>query len=94
MSKHKPKSRQQRQASWVRRRQNIERGMKIALYEINQVLAPLDLHVHFGKDFIDQTIALAEGGRINASREDQEMAFIAKLREHATARGIPLIIII
>lgn len=93
MSRKQAKSKNQRRADWVRRRQNIARGMKIALHEVNQLLAPSGMTVAFGPGFIAHTIAIAEGGRINASRADQEVAFVAKLKEQCAARGIPLLVV-
>lgn len=87
MSKPRRKSQNQAHNDWVRRRQNIARGMRIALYEINQKLAPLGISASFPPGFIDRTVALAEGGRVNATVSDQHSAFMYELEDQLRGRG-------
>lgn len=65
------KTKQQCKQERTRRRANIRRGMKIALHEINQVLAPHGAKIEFPPGFIHYTVAIAEGGRRDASTEDR-----------------------
>ncbi len=91
MAQHKPKSKHQARNDWVRRRQNIARGMRIALYEINQKLEPLGIQAAFPPGFIARTIAVAEGGRVNASVADQEVAFAYQLEDELRSRGFTVV---
>lgn len=69
-----PKSQKQRDTERTKRRAAIRRGMKIAIYEIQQALAPHGLKLTFPLDFIPYTVAIAEGGRRGASPEDRAVA--------------------
>lgn len=64
------KSDRQAEADRTKRRAHIRRGMKIALYEINQVLEARGEKIIVAPEWIDYTVALAEGGRSGASMED------------------------
>ncbi len=55
----------------IRRHANIRRGMRIALYEVQQKLAEYGLGISFPSWFIPYTIAIAEGGRRDATPEDK-----------------------
>lgn len=87
MCRPKPKSKNQRRNDWLRRRQNIARGMRIAMYEINQALAEKGLRIDFPPDFIPYTIAVAEGGRISADRDDVAVAHIWNVHRAIQANG-------
>lgn len=69
-----------------RRRANIARGMKIALYEVNQALAPLGLAMTFPSHFIPYTVALAEAGRRQATALDIMDAVCWDASLHMVAR--------
>lgn len=66
-----PKSQKQRERERTKRRAAIRRGMKIAIYEIQQALAPHGAKLTFSPAFIPYTVAIAEGGRRGASPEDR-----------------------
>lgn len=54
----------------LRRHAHIKRGMRIALYEINQLLAQRGEKLDVPDAWIDYTVALAEGGRKKAPFAD------------------------
>lgn len=91
MGQYKPKPQNQVRNDWVRRRQNIARGMKIALYEINQALASQGLQVVTGPDFIPYTIAVAEGGRATACPADVQIAGIWNMHRQLQERGYTVV---
>lgn len=68
-----------------RRLRDIRRGMKIAIYEVNQLLAPHGAEILFPKAFIPYTVALAEGNRRDASPEDR---IAAALWQRAALLGL------
>lgn len=53
-----------------RRHAAIRRGMRIALYEVNQALAGKGMKIEAPPSWIDYTVALAEGGRRDAPLDD------------------------
>lgn len=70
----------------TKRRAHIRRGMKIALYEVNQVLAKHGMKIAFPPGFYPYTVAIAEGGRRDAAPEERAEAFILQIgMEIATA---------
>lgn len=71
--KRKPTAKQREQERRARRR-HIRRGMRIAFFEANQVLAAQGLKIVLPPWFIPYTVAIAEGGRRNASPEDRTEA--------------------
>ena len=68
-----------------RRRRDIRRGMKIAFYEANQMLAPLGIYLHAPKAFLGYTVALAEGNRRDATVQDRVAAAMWQV---AARRGL------
>lgn len=52
------------------RRRNIKRGMKIALYEVNQILVRSGVQIAYPPQYIPYTVAIAEGNRRGASEHD------------------------
>lgn len=58
-------------ADRTRRRAAIRRGMKIALYEVQQVLRAQGVELALPPWFIPYTVAIAEGGRRDATAEDR-----------------------
>lgn len=77
---------QERQAG-IRRRAHIRRGMRIALYEINQILAPKNLSIDMGREYIAYAVAVAEGGRREATAADKRRAAIWQLGAELAAKG-------
>lgn len=79
----------QREQERIRRHANIRRGMRIALYEVNQTLAKRGDKIIVPPDWIDYTVALAEGGRRKAPLADVveriEWSIALRLRERAAA---------
>lgn len=65
------KSPRQVESERTKRRANIRRGMKIALYEVQQVLAEYGVKLEISRNFIPYTVAIAEGGRRGASPQDR-----------------------
>lgn len=53
------------------RRAGIRRGMRIALYEVAQMLAESGVVLQVGKDFVPYTVDIAEGGRRDAPLRDR-----------------------
>lgn len=53
------------------RRAGIRRGMRIALYEIQQLLGPVGVKLVISPDFIPYTVDIAEGGRRAAPMRDR-----------------------
>lgn len=80
------KAEKRRQQARTRRRANIRRGMRIALYEVNQALAPLGLKIAFPPGFTEYTVAIAEGGRRDASPEDRVEAVAWHMLDRAAGR--------
>lgn len=78
----KSKSVKQRQQERTRRRADIRRGMKIALYEVNQTLAPLGIRLEYPPAFVPYTVALAEGHRRDATPQDKFSAFMWNVATH------------
>jgi hypothetical protein len=74
-----------------RRHANIRRGMRIALYEINQTLAARGEKIVVPPGWIDYTVALAEGGRRKAPFADVVDRIVAEtaqaLQAAAAARA-------
>lgn len=64
------------------RRAGIRRGMRIALYEVQQMLDPLGVRLVMPPDFIRYTVDIAEGGRRAASPAER----VAGLCAHMTGR--------
>lgn len=79
----KPKSRLQIEQARTRRRANIRRGMRIALYEVKQHLAEQGITLDVPPDFISYTVALAEGNRRGASRADKADALRETIKAYA-----------
>lgn len=77
---------QERQAG-IQRRAHIRRGMRIALYEINQLLAPKGMSVDMGREYIAYTVALAEGGRAEATLADKHRAVVWQVAAELAAKG-------
>lgn len=69
--KRKQKTFEQEHAEFVARRRNIKRGMKIALYEVEQLLNAQGVTLKLPPWFIPYTIGIAEGGRRDASPADR-----------------------
>lgn len=67
----KKKSFEREHAEFVARRRNIKRGMKIALYEVEQLLNARGETLKLPPWFIPYTIGIAEGGRRDASPADR-----------------------
>lgn len=65
------KSPKQIESERTKRRANIRRGMKIALYEVQQLLAEQGMGLTVPRFFIPYTVAIAEGGRRDATAEDR-----------------------
>lgn len=73
-----------------RRLRDIRRGMKIALYEVKQVLEKQGLTMDLPPWYVEYTVAIAEGGRRDASMEDEIgrqmwQSFEANLKQAAAA---------
>lgn len=79
----KPKSRLQIEQARTRRRANIRRGMRIALYEVKQHLAEQGITLDVPSDFISYTVALAEGNRRDATRADKRDALRETIKAYA-----------
>ena len=65
------KSERRKIAARTKRRANIERGMKIMLYELNQRFARYGVQIDVPEGFFKYTIAIAEGGRDDAEIEER-----------------------
>jgi hypothetical protein len=72
------KTERERENDRMARRAHIERGMRIAVYECNQMLRPYGLRVDVPPDFIPYTVAIAEGGREGATLWERAAAIHAK----------------
>lgn len=81
----KPKTRREIEQARTRRRANIRRGMRIALYEVQQHLAEQGITLDVPADFINYTVALAEGNRRGASRADKRDALLEAFKAYAKA---------
>lgn len=53
------------------RRAGIRRGMRIALYEVGQLLAKSGVVLHVAPDFVPYTVDIAEGGCRGATLGDR-----------------------
>lgn len=62
------------------RRAGIRRGMRIAIYEIQQMLAPLGVTLAVPPDFIPYTVDIAEGGCRAATQNDLVAGICAHTR--------------
>lgn len=58
----------------VKRRANIRRGVRIAIYEANQMLAKHGQRLVVPYWWVPYTVAIAEGGRRGATPEDRACA--------------------
>lgn len=65
------KTRKQAEHERTVRRAGIRRGMRIALYEVGQMLAKSGVALTMTPDFINYTVDIAEGGRRAATPEDR-----------------------
>lgn len=78
-----PKTRKQADHERTIRRAGIRRGMRIALYEVGQMLAKSGVVLQVGSDFVPYTVDIAEGGRRAASRADR----LAGLCAHVSGKS-------
>jgi hypothetical protein len=67
----KQKTEKQVQQERRRRRRDIKRGMKIAFYEVNQLLGAQGLELVVPPEELEYILALAEAGRQGATNQDQ-----------------------
>jgi hypothetical protein len=64
------KTKKQIAADRTKRRAHIRRGIRIALYEVNQALAAKGVKIATPPWFVPYTVAVAEAGRRDATPED------------------------
>lgn len=74
---------QRQRREWRIRRAGIKRGMKIAIHEVDQLLANMGLEVAWHPHFIPYTIAIAEGGRDDATLVDKNLMLAWQILELA-----------